>query len=305
MTGINVLSLFDGISCGMIALERSGIEVKNYYASEIDKNALAVSGKQYPNIIRLGDIQNWKGWEIDWESIDLIIGGSPCQGFSFAGKQLNFQDERSKLIFAFVDILNFTKTKNEDVKFLLENVVMKKEYQDKITDLLKHIPLEINSRLVSAQDRKRLYWSNFYFNRPKDKEISAREVIGKECFVGAMRGRRIDENGKRADERKDVPIVQQIECRKDDKFNCVTTVTKDNVVVFSKERFFPAMENRDKWRYLTAEEMEILQTIPEGYTNYVSDSARKKLIGNAWTVDVIAHIFKFLPWKHIKESKVV
>lgn len=305
MIGINVLSLFDGISCGMIALERAGISVNNYYASEIDKNAIAISSKHYPNIIRLGDIENWKNWKIDWKSIDLIIGGSPCQGFSFAGKQLNFQDERSKLIFAFIDIFNYAKTQNTGVKFLLENVVMKKEYQDKITDLLKHIPLEINSRLVSAQDRKRLYWSNFYFNRPKDRRISASEVIGKECFAGFMRGRRIDENGKRADERKDIPIVQQIECRKDDKFNCVTTVTKDNVVVFSKERFFPALENRDKWRYLTAEEMEMLQTIPKGYTDCVSDSARKRMIGNAWTVDVIAHIFRFLPKEFRKESEVV
>lgn len=301
--GINILSLFDGISCGMIALERAGIKVNNYYASEIDKNAIAVSEKHYPDIIRLGDIENWKDWKIDWKSIDLIIGGSPCQGFSFAGKQLNFQDERSKLIFAFIDIFNYAKTKNPKVRFLLENVVMKKEYKDKITDLLKHIPLEINSRLVSAQDRKRLYWSNFYFNRPKDRRISASEVIGKECFAGAMRGRRIDENGKRADERKDIPIVQQIECRKDDKFNCVTTVTKDNVVVFSKEKFFPALESRDKWRYLTAEEMEMLQTIPKGYTDCVSDSARKRLIGNAWTVDVISHIFRFLPKEFRKESE--
>lgn len=109
-----------------------------------------------------------------------------------------------------------------------------------------------------------------------------------------MRGRRIDENGKRADERRDLPIVQQIECRKDNKFNCITTVTKDNVVVFSKEKFFPAAENKAKWRYLTAEEMEKLQTIPTGYTDCVSDSARKRAIGNAWTVDVISHILKFI-----------
>lgn len=291
--GMNVLSLFDGISCGMIALERAGVNVRNYYASEIDKNAIAISEKHYPQIIRLGDVTLWKNWNLDWVHIDLIIGGSPCQGFSFAGKQLNFQDERSKLIFEFIDILNYARSKNKNVKFLLENVKMKKEYQEEITRLLNCVPMEINSRLVSAQNRRRLYWANFYFDRPKDKHISANKIIGKECFAGAMRGRRINENGKRADERKDLPIIQQIECRKDDKFNCVTTVAKDNVVVFSKEKFFPAMENKEKWRYLTPEEMEILQTIPKGYTDCVSDNARKKAIGNAWTVDVIAHIFKF------------
>lgn len=171
---------------------------------------------------------------------------------------------------------------------------MKLEYKQEISKCLHHVPVMINSRLVSAQDRKRLYWSNFYFTRPKDKKIHASDIIGTECFAGAMRGRRIDEMGKRADNRKDLPIVQQIECRKDDKFNCVTTVTKDNVVVFSKEKFFPALENKEKWRYLTAEEMEQLQTLPVGYTDCVSDSERKKAIGNGWTVDVIAHILKFV-----------
>lgn len=301
---INVLSLFDGISCGMIALERAGINVNQYYASEIDKNSIDVSKKNYPKIIQLGDITKWKDWDIPWKEIDLIIGGSPCQGFSFAGKQLNFSDPRSKLIFEFIDILNYAKGKNENVRFLLENVKMKKEYQDEITKLLGHVPLDINSRLVSAQDRKRLYWSNFYFDRPKDKNISVSEVVGSECFAGAMRGRRIGEDGKRHDDKKEIPIVQQIECRKDNKSNCVTTVSKDNVVVFSKERFFSATGNKDKWRYLTAEEMETLQTIPKGYTDCISDSARKKAIGNAWTVDVIAHIFRFLPkdWRNEKET---
>ena len=169
---------------------------------------------------------------------------------------------------------------------------MKKEYEEVITKALGHVPVKINSRKVSAQDRKRLYWANFYFTSPKDKNIKASDVIGCECFAGAMRGRRIDENGKRADYRKDLPIVQQIECRKDNKFNCVTTVSKDNVVVFSKERFFPAKENREKWRYLTADEAEKLQTLPAGYTDCVSESARIKAIGNGWTVDVIAHILK-------------
>lgn len=294
MKGLRVLSLFDGISCGMIALERAGIPVEKYYASEIEPNAIKISQINYPQIIQLGDITNWKNWDIEWDKIDLLIGGSPCQGFSFAGKQLNFSDPRSKLFFEYVDILNYIKRINPNIKFLLENVKMKKEYEDVITKSLGHVPLEINSRLVSAQDRKRLYWSNFCFTEPHEMNVSAKDVIGSECFAGAMRGRRIDENGKRADYRKDLPIIQQIECRKDNKFNCVTTVSKDNVVVFSKQRFFPALENRDKWRYLTADEAEKLQTLPNGYTKGVSESARMKLIGNGWTVDVIAHILSYI-----------
>ena len=168
---MKVLSLFDGISCGMVALERAGIPIEKYYASEIDKNAIAISQKNYPNIIRLGDVTKWREWDVPWEEIDLLIGGSPCQGFSFAGKQLNFNDPRSKLFFEFVDILNHIKKHNSNVKFLLENVGMKKEYEEVITKALGHVPVKIKSRKVSAQDRKRLYWANFYFTSPKDKNI--------------------------------------------------------------------------------------------------------------------------------------
>jgi Site-specific DNA methylase len=293
---MNVLSLFDGISCGQVALERAGIKYDKYYASEIDKNAIKITMKNYPNTIQLGDVTKWREWDIDWSSIDLLIGGSPCQGFSFAGKQLNFNDPRSKLFFEYVDILRHIQKVNPSVKFLLENVKMKKEYQDVITNALHQVPVFINSRKVSAQDRKRLYWENWHFTNPKDKNISVSDIIGENCFAGAMRGRRIDENGKRADYRKELPIIQQIECRKDNKTNCVTTVSKDNVVVFSKEKFFSALLNKEKWRYLTPEETEQLQTLPIGYTSGISDSSRISAIGNGWTVDVIAHIFRFLPY---------
>lgn len=124
--GITVLSLFDGISCGMIALERACIKVDKYYASEIEFNAIAVSKRNYPNIIQLGDVTKWRDWDIDWSKIDLLIGGSPCQGFSSSGKELNFKDPRSKLFFEYNDILNHIKSINPEVKFLLENVKMKK-----------------------------------------------------------------------------------------------------------------------------------------------------------------------------------
>jgi len=120
---MNVLSLFDGLSGGRIALERAGIKVDNYYASEIDKYATIVSAKNYPDIIRLGDVTKWQEWNLP--KIDMVIGGSPCQGFSNAGKGLNFDDPRSKLFFTFVDIVKALKP----TYFLLENVMMKKEWQ--------------------------------------------------------------------------------------------------------------------------------------------------------------------------------
>lgn len=175
---MNTLSLFDGISCGMVALERAGIKVDKYYSSEVDKHAIAISEKNYKKIVRLGDVTKWKDWDIDWSSIDLLIGGSPCQGFSFAGKQLNFKDERSKLFFEYVEILEHIKEQNPKVLFLLENVRMKKEYRDVITRFLKVEPILINSSLVSAQDRKRLYWTNIKgVEQPQDKGLLLKDIV--------------------------------------------------------------------------------------------------------------------------------
>lgn len=154
----NVLALFDGMSCGQIALGRAGITYDNYYASEIDKYAMKVTMANYPNTKQIGSVT-----EVDVTTlpkISLIIGGSPCQGFSNAGKGLNFDDPRSKLFFEYVRILNEVKRINPEVKFLLENVKMKKEWQDIISEQLGVQPIEINSALVSAQNRKRLYWTN-------------------------------------------------------------------------------------------------------------------------------------------------
>lgn len=174
---MNVLSLFDGMSCGQIALERAGIKVENYFASEIDKHAIKVTQHNYPNAIQLGDINSWKEWPIDWSHVDLILAGSPCQGFSFAGRQLAFDDPKSKLFFVFVDILNYVKSLNPEVKFLLENVVMKQEFQEIITRQVGVEPVLINSALVSAQNRKRLYWANWHFEQPQDKGILLKDIV--------------------------------------------------------------------------------------------------------------------------------
>lgn len=175
---MNILSLFDGISCGQVALEKANIKVNKYYASEINKKSITVTMDNYPNTIQLGDITRWKEWDVDWSSIDLLIGGSPCQGFSFAGKQLNFKDERSKLFFVYYEILTHIKKINPNIKFLLENVKMKKEYQDIISFMLEVEPLFINSALVSAQNRPRLYWTNIKnVTIPKDRGIVLYDIL--------------------------------------------------------------------------------------------------------------------------------
>lgn len=174
---MKVLSLFDGISCGRVALERAGIPVETYYASEIDKYAIQIAQKNYPDTIQIGDVT-----QIDFTKfagrVDLVIGGSPCQGFSFAGKQLNFDDPRSKLFFEFVRAIREIKPKY----FLLENVKMKKEYEDVITEQLGVKPIEINSALVSAQNRKRLYWTNIPgVCQPVDKGILLKDIVHEFC----------------------------------------------------------------------------------------------------------------------------
>ena len=286
---MKVLSLFDGISCGMVALERAGIPVDAYYASEIDKNAIAISQKNYPNIIRLGDVTKWREWDIPWAEIDLLIGGSPCQGFSFAGKQLNFSDPRSKLFFEFVDILNNIKKHNPNVKFLLENVKMKKESEQVITDKLGVTPVLINSSVLSAQSRNRLYWANFSF--PTD--IYDKEIFWKDVMIE-------NANGVYYLTQKMMDWINKDEKRKS-KFKIYAKDTRCKMQMveashykgISNQRCFAILDN-GKLRYIHPIECERLQTLPDNYTAGVSNSQRYKSIGNGWTVDVIAHILKAL-----------
>lgn len=156
----NILSLFDGMSCGQIALRGLGVSCGKYYASEIDKHAIIQTQLNFPDTVQLGDVTRWREWSIDWASIDLLLAGSPCQGFSFAGKQLAFDDPRSQLFFVFIDILNHIRTFNPNVKFLLENVNMKRSHMAVINQYCGLFPVNINSALVSAQNRDRWYWSN-------------------------------------------------------------------------------------------------------------------------------------------------
>jgi len=380
---MNVLSLFDGMSCGMLALDRLGIKVDKYYASEIDKYAIQVSAANYPEIIQVGDVCDLKSK--DFKDIDLILAGSPCQGFSFAGKQLAFDDPRSALFFEFIRLLKEIKPKY----FLLENVKMKKEYLQIISEQVSACypeitfgiePIFINSSLVSAQSRQRYYWTNIpNVEQPKDRGIvlkdiledgfdterdkshcldanyykgssvenyfkkSRRQMVFKdsesndmvlapqnlvddtndlpeksqtiksqyyksskanfersgtfhatgipqklvEIKAGAFRARSLDENGKRV-AWKDVKPKQVLETRKDEKSNSITSVQKDNVL--TKDEVY--------WRKLTPIECERLQTVPDNYTNHVSNTQRYKMLGNGWTIEVIAHILKNMEVKY-------
>jgi site-specific DNA-cytosine methylase len=291
---MNVLSLFDGISCGQIALNKANIPYENYYSSEIDKQAIKVTQHHFPNTIQLGDVTKINGKDLP--QIDLLMGGSPCQGFSFAGKQLNFDDPRSKLFFEFVRLKDECNPKY----WLLENVMMKQEYQDTISKYLGVEPININSSLVSAQNRVRLYWTNIpNITQPEDRNILLSDILENnepKLNKATIIGRRINERGKREDYNKSVPITQCLEVRATnmDKSNCLTTVAKDNVLTpLPIGRHLDAFNKKLPFRYYTVKECCRLQTVPDDYFDCItSEHQARKMLGNGWTVDVIEYIFR-------------
>lgn len=391
---MNVLSLFDGMSCGQQALERAGIKVDNYYASEIDKYAIQVTMANYPNTIQLGSVVDVNGYNLP--KIDLLIGGSPCQSFSFAGKRkgMSTKDEQeiltlehylqlksegyefegqSYLFWEYMRLLYEVKPKY----FLLENVMMGEKWEKVLSKAIGVTPIMINSSLVSAQNRKRLYWTNIgmesaglfdypvsIINQPKDKDILLKDIlesdVDEKYFLSDLAIERIERHnndslnnnksncilagyhkgggrdqqyivhntmprssttgkggtgplsrtdgktycldtgstnaieikcaritGRDPDNpksRKPCSNTKQfIEKRFDEKTGTLTTIQKDNVLTFNSQI-----------RRLTPVECERLQTVNDNYTNYVSDSQRYRMLGNGWTVDVIAHIFGYL-----------
>lgn len=193
MKPLTVLSLFDGMSCGQIALRELGVEVATYYASEVDKHAIAQTQLNFSGTIQLGDVEQWRTWDIDWASVDLLLAGSPCQGFSLAGKMLGHDDPRSRLYWVFLAILRHVQTYNPSVKYLLENVRMRPSNEQVINESLGISPVVINSALVSAQNRVRLYWSNIRTRedglfgetytdipQPADRGIVIRDILDDE-----------------------------------------------------------------------------------------------------------------------------
>jgi DNA (cytosine-5)-methyltransferase 3A len=433
---MNVLSLFDGMSCGQQALERAGFKVDNYFASEIDKYAIQVTMANYPNTKQLGSVINVDGYSLP--KIDILIGGSPCQSFSFAGKRkgMSTKDEQeiltlehylelkadgfefegqSYLFWEYMRLLKETKPKY----FLLENVMMGEKWEKVLSKAIGVKPIMINSSLVSAQNRQRLYWTNIglepqglfgdlesIIRQPKDKGILLKDILELEvdskyflsekamkyvtdenrmkkrftqdasvsdkslthcaknqsnlcgdfvvvhnmmprsstsgkggtgrlsrtdgktyCLdtgttnaveIVAMRGRNPDNPKSRE---SGLPTIQMLESRTDGKTNCLTTVQKDNLVIMGgdfrsdegyrwrqggKSGTLMAQARTDGTagqalakigshiRRLTPIECERLQTVKDNYTNHVSDSQRYKMLGNGWTVDVIAHFFKYM-----------
>lgn len=282
---MNVLSLFDGISCGKVALDRAGIKVDKYYASEIDKYAIQVSEKNHQDIIRLGDVTKWREWGIDFSSIDLVIGGSPCQGFSLAGKQMAFDDPRSKLFFEFSSIVKFIDPKY----FLLENVNMRKEILDAISNELGVNPIRINSKLVSAQNRDRFYWANFHIDTPTDKNICLADVL-EYGYADRDKSYCIDANYYKGGNFEQYFIKSRRQIVFTNEFSEQTRL------LCLKN---PKSMDKDIARKLSPVECERLQTIPDDYTLGISNTQRYKALGNSWTVDVIAHIFRCM----VKEQK--
>jgi DNA (cytosine-5)-methyltransferase 3A len=404
MKKINVLSLFDGMSCGQQALDRAGIEVENYFASEIDKYAIQVTMANYPNTKQLGSVININGYDLP--KIDLLIGGSPCQSFSFAGKRkgmstkdsqeiltlehyIELKEEgfefegQSYLFWEYMRILNEIKPKY----FLLENVMMGKKWQSILTKAIGVEPIVINSSLLSAQNRRRLYWTNIglepsgifgdfksIIEQPKDKEILLKDILEDEVdekyFIDTENNKRLkqllntnnnikeknllDSYNQSIHADKSITISTRVSAsnlthivhnmmprssksgkggtghltRNDGKTYCLDTgstnaveiiglnknqlkkfnpninADKANTLKLAQGRSGSSSEYMDsvskiakitsKIRKLTPVECERLQTVPDNYTNYVSNSQRYKMLGNGWTVDVISHIFKYL-----------
>ena len=286
---MNILSLFDGMSCGRIAAERAGFDVENYYASELDKYAIKVTQANWPNTIQLGDVTKWREWDIDWPSIDLLIGGSPCQGFSFAGKQLAFDDPRSKLFFVYEDILNYIKLFNPDVKFMLENVKMKKEFLSVISDRLEVDPIFINSGDYSYCERPRYYWANFEILMPEPIKKSAGEVIDFTSYENTMSqgwhawwiGKSLYQIGKKYSR-----IVSE---------SCQFITMTTRQYASWNGNFIPTPSGL--MRKPTKKELALLVGANPSYFDSVSQRNAEELTGNGWTVDVIAHIFNSLQSK--------
>lgn len=347
--GINVLSLFDGMSCGQIALERAGIKVDNYFASEIDKYGQIVSKANYPNTIYLGDVRHINAKDLP--NIDLIIGGSPCQSFSFAGKRkgMSTKDDQqiltlkhylelksegfefegqSYLFWEYMRLLNECNPKY----FLLENVEMGEKWEKVLSKAIGVNGIHINSALVSAQNRRRIYWTNIglkpaglfgdlesIIEQPKDKGILLRDVLESDIddkYYLSEKAYKYISNEKR--------LIKKFTQINGNKGLCLTAKgNTNNTGDYIIHNMMPrsstsgkggtghltrndgktycldtgntnAVEYKSNIRRLTPIECERLQTVPDNYTNHVSDSQRYKMLGNGWTIDIISHIFKYL-----------
>jgi DNA-cytosine methyltransferase len=305
---IVVLSLFDGVSGARQAIERAGIKIKRYYASEIDKPAITATMHNYPDTIQLGDVTQVKASEM--EKIDLLIGGSPCQGFSFAGKNLNFDDPRSVLFFEYHRIWKEVVAKNPNAKFLLENVKMKEESERVISKTMGVNPILINSALVSAQNRERNYWTNIGL-RPAglfgDLESTIKQPKDRKIFLIDILETNVDAKyylSKKAIEYifRDKMNARFLQSDENEKAGCVVSNyykgVPYNAIQVLDTQGKQAVEVGSRIRRLTPVECCRLQTVKDDYFYHegkaiISETQMYKSLGNGFTIDVIAYILSY------------
>jgi len=299
---MNVLSLFNGMSIGQIALEKAGVKIGRYFSSEIKPHANKLVSHNYPKTIHLGDVRKIKA--TDLPKIDLLIGGSPCQDFSRGNKErLGLEGEKSSLFFEYVRLLEELKP----TYFLLENVVMDMEDNNFISRTLGVLPVNINSSLVTAQQRNRYYWTNIQgsdvglfesiISQPKDKKISLQSIL-ENGYTNMEKARCLLESDSR-------PLATPVKM-----FHRYYSPGFTTLIFKSKKHFLDCKKHYDEnyseksadeiicntdiydgVRYMTKKELEKCQTVPEGYTDILTRNEAASLLGDGWTVDVIAHIF--------------
>ena len=322
----NILSLFNGISALHLALDKAGIELNTCYYAEIDKYANKITEQHYPDDVALGDVTKWREWDIDWSEIGLVGAGFPCQAWSVAGKQLGDKDERGMLFWTTLEIIAHVLKHNPKAKFLMENVKMKKDFEQYITHHTEQAlgrveKTLINSALVSAQNRQRYYWTNFEVTQPEDKGILLRDILedgdNERAKSQTILATIYKENAKSMVKRNKLGLVV-FSVNDNDRVSGITEnergfrphkgdIAKSGISELG--RILKADSKTDtlttshppklalnteisdlKYRKLTPLECERLQTFPDGWTDCVSNTQRYKALGNAWTIDVIAHI---------------
>lgn len=292
---MNILSLFDGKSSGYTSCELAGIKIGTYYSAEVDKYAIQVSNAIHPNQIRLGDVTKWRDWDIDWSSIDMIFGGFPCQAWSIAGKQMGDKDERGMLFWTMLDIMKHVRHHNPKAHFIIENVKMKKEFEEYITKHMTYAVGAVNkvlidSELVSAQIRNRYYWTSFKVEQPKDLKVDWSDIrewgVDDRFYYSEKAFSWLSRHAKRTG--KSLKVYTN--------HGKMQMIEASHFKNYSGQRFFGILDNKGI-RYITPRECFRCQTVPEHYINKilscgVSNTQLYKIAGNGWTDEVIAHILR-------------
>ena len=319
---MNFLSLFNGKSSGYTACELAEIEIGTYYSAEVDKYAIQVGDAIHPEQVQLGDVTKWRDWDIDWSSIDMIFGGFPCQTWSVAGKQMGDKDERGMLFWTMLDIMKHVRHHNPKAKFIIENVKMKKEFEEYITHhmaeslgMFEYDPektgeaeylieeygktplykILIDSALVSAQSRKRYYWTSFPVEQPEDRGIVLADIIESDVDNVFYYSQKSIDYMERGNDK-----WMQAGSRRADRYTQSQSDAKSFTLTANMHKGVPYnyfQEESGRYRKKTPRECFRLQTVPEHYIDKilscgVSNTQLYKIAGNGWTDEVIAHILR-------------